>query len=108
MYPLNIGGADTDLRAAAGEAAVWAGWWNKAFVFSSAAALPPGRVVYIDIDTVVVGDWGFLAHRAADTYTGDGVARAAGDVFCVLSAESMRTTEGTTCHAMSYHGVSYY
>ncbi|CAM9860721.1 unnamed protein product [Sphacelaria rigidula] len=32
----------------------WSGWWNKAFLFSREAGLT-GRVLYIDLDTVISG-----------------------------------------------------
>lgn len=41
----------------------WTGWWSKLELFRP--ALFAGRVIYLDLDTLVLGDIGFLA-----TYTG--------------------------------------
>lgn len=77
------------------------GWWHKAFVFSSAADLPNGRIAYIDLDTVVVGDWSFLA-------AGPEMDTTFADFFLILSAESMIKTEGAYIHTEPHIDVSIY
>ncbi|CAN0312267.1 unnamed protein product [Pylaiella littoralis] len=52
----------------------WRGWWHKAFLFSREAGLA-GRVLYLDLDTVVVGSLGDVAG-----YSG---------TFAALSVEGM-------------------
>lgn len=74
------------------EMAGWSGWWYKACIFSSAANLPAGRIAYIDLDTIVVGDWSFLA--MVPTNSSNSLAVCEPDVFLVLSAKSLSNTEG--------------
>ncbi|CAM9433570.1 unnamed protein product, partial [Ectocarpus fasciculatus] len=72
----------------------WRGWWHKAFLFSRETTLA-GRVLYIDLDTVV-----------ADSL--DDIAGYAGP-FAVLSAEGManeRRPGGLNSSVMSWDASS--
>ncbi|CAM9942893.1 unnamed protein product [Ectocarpus sp. 12 AP-2014] len=72
----------------------WRGWWHKAFLFSRETTLA-GRVVYIDLDTVI-----------ADSL--DDIAGYAGP-FAVLSAEGManeRRPGGLNSSVMSWDAGS--
>ncbi|CAN0520901.1 unnamed protein product, partial [Ectocarpus sp. 8 AP-2014] len=68
----------------------WRGWWHKAFLFSRETTLA-GRVVYMDLDTVIAGSL-------------DEIAGYAGP-FAVLSAEGManeRRPGGLNSSVMSW------
>ncbi len=46
----------------------WSGWWNKAFLFADSVStgLKGSRVLYIDLDTIIVGDITPLASFSGD------------------------------------------
>ena len=74
---------DIDVRPLGAKNCGWKGWWHKAHIFSSAADLH-GRVLYLDLDTVIV-DGVSLAPLAA--YTGS---------FATLSTRDFDAEEGYT------------
>jgi hypothetical protein len=59
----------------------WSGWWFKGFLFSAEANLPPGAVIYFDLDTIILGPWDYL-HSLHNNN------------FMTLSAGCLATTEG--------------
>ena len=100
--------ADADAAVGSPAKRKWAGWWHKAFIFSNEANIPAGRVIYIDLDTIVVGDWSYLVlypttrcYNNEDTIIPDTVFTKPTwnweELFLISSANSMATTEGTYC-----------
>ena len=70
---------DIEVRPLPSKNDAWKGWWYKAHVFSDAARLT-GRILYLDLDTVIVGDMSSLR-----SYTGP---------FATLSTEGFDAEEG--------------
>ena len=71
--------ADVEVKPLPSKNAAWKGWWYKAHVFSATAGLR-GRVLYLDLDTVIVGDMAALR-----TYDGP---------FLTLATEGFDAEEG--------------
>ena len=55
--------ADIEVRSLPAGQADWKGWWYKACLFAADAGLQ-GRVLYLDLDTVIVGSMQPLRHYA--------------------------------------------
>ncbi|CAM9838694.1 unnamed protein product [Discosporangium mesarthrocarpum] len=73
--PAAVEGAGVEARGLPWSApGLWQGWWHKAWLFSRNSGLH-GRVLYLDLDTIIVGSLGDIAG-----YTGR---------FGVLSAQGM-------------------